>query len=358
MSLDECMPYFRVGETVAIRASLEVLGEREGTICGDLDGDGKYEVEMARSQRRRICAKHLARRMRVSPSRLLERYSNPLKALRFSEEEARQVGDILGLEEDDVLIGDKATLPEVQRRMATSTGVIHLATHGLVDPQVGGRSGVALCGSSHGEAILTAHAVASMECMLQSPLVVLSACDSGRGEEFAEGVLGLARAFTMAGADSVVMSLWEVDDHATQRLMKLFYETWLEVEDADGAEADGAEADGADGEAKQVLRVKCSVVEAWTEAVRSWLTIHSDPERHLRARAYELLGMEITTGNDLSKEDLSKACYKAYVAQEKGSQLGDELLDVSKDLSEEDLSHEKSKYCHPLYWAAFGVVGV
>jgi len=59
-------------------------------------------------------------------------------------------------------------------------------------------------------------------------MVVLSACHTGRGEEIAEGVLEIARAFAMAGADAVIMSLWAVDDEATQRLMKLFYEAWLE----------------------------------------------------------------------------------------------------------------------------------
>eukprot|EP00968_Pinguiococcus_pyrenoidosus_P016171 scaffold1530_cov148-Pinguiococcus_pyrenoidosus.AAC.1 len=73
-----------------------------------------------------------------------------------------------------------------------------------------------------------------MEQKLQSPLVVLSACNTGRGEEFAEGVLGIARALTMAGADAVIMSLWEVHDKATQGLMKLFYKAWLEKAEADG----------------------------------------------------------------------------------------------------------------------------
>ncbi len=55
-------------------------------------------------------------------------------------------------------------------------------------------------------------------------LAVLSACDTGVGEiKAGEGVFGLRRAFQIAGARTVVMSLWAVDDHATRRWMRALY---------------------------------------------------------------------------------------------------------------------------------------
>ncbi len=80
------------------------------------------------------------------------------------------------------------------------------------------------------EGILTASEVATLN--LPSPLVIMSACETGRGEsKVGEGVYGLQTAFLLAGADALLMSLFKVDDDATQELMRIFYQKWKETGD-------------------------------------------------------------------------------------------------------------------------------
>jgi tetratricopeptide (TPR) repeat protein len=141
---------------------------------------------------------------------------------------------------------------------ASSPRVVHLATHGffLSDQQIktdhmslGGRqpsgledpmlrSGLYFAGANRTLAgkpvpkgldngVLTAMEAGSLN-LRGTELVVLSACDTGRGDvKNGEGVFGLRRAFEEAGAQSVLMSLWSVPDVETRDLMKLFYTKWL-----------------------------------------------------------------------------------------------------------------------------------
>ena len=101
------------------------------------------------------------------------------------------------------------------------------------------RSGLALAGAetflrggqlpvAAEDGLLTAEDVTGMD-LIATEMVVLSACETGLGDiQTGEGVMGLRRAFMLAGAKTLVMSLWKVDDTATALLMDRFYRNLLE----------------------------------------------------------------------------------------------------------------------------------
>jgi CHAT domain-containing protein/antitoxin component YwqK of YwqJK toxin-antitoxin module len=141
--------------------------------------------------------------------------------------------------EVEVFSGKQAT--EENIKSAFKPKILHIATHGFFELSKEGdekgksnpltRSGLVLARkdtllqSENG--ILTAYESTIMN-LEGTELVVLSACETGLGEVMnGEGVYGLQRAFKVAGAKAILMSLWKVDDRTTQELMTLFYEIWL-----------------------------------------------------------------------------------------------------------------------------------
>ncbi len=135
-----------------------------------------------------------------------------------------------GDEPEHLLTGDNATREQFLEA-APRSRILHVATHAFVlDKSCGNGNPLLLSGlvfaganKSREASILTAQQIASMD-LHGVDWAVLSACNTGYGETNAgEGVVGLERAFRVAGAKSVVMSLWPVDDETTREFMRDLY---------------------------------------------------------------------------------------------------------------------------------------
>ena len=154
---------------------------------------------------------------------------------------------------------DEGTEESFKALSGKKTPIIHIATHGFFykDEETKGkaffetlsmshnnqpdnslkRSGLILAGAQKAwlgepipddveDGILLAEEIATMD-LTGTDLVVLSACETGLGEITSEGVFGLQRAFKKAGVQTLIMSLWTIEDEATSLFMREFYKQWL-----------------------------------------------------------------------------------------------------------------------------------
>lgn len=109
------------------------------------------------------------------------------------------------------------------KQLASQYGVLHFATHGIVNHSDPMFSSLAFITDGENDGLLHTHELFGME--LNAELVTLSACNSGVGKLYdGEGVMSIARGFAYSGAPNMIMTLWPVSDQATQVIMKSFYE--------------------------------------------------------------------------------------------------------------------------------------
>ena len=141
-----------------------------------------------------------------------------LLPLKYSKEEISEIGNIINA--DKILTENEATETNFKQN-AEFRSIIHLSTHSFLfnKQPVIFFSNVS---DPDNDGFLEASEIVQLK--LNSDLVVLSSCNSGLGRiDESEGIIGMSKAFFEAGAKSVIVSLWEVNDKYTSRLMTLFY---------------------------------------------------------------------------------------------------------------------------------------
>ncbi len=164
----------------------------------------------------------------------------PLARLLGTRTEADQIAKLAQRNggQADVWLDLNASEGNVEAKDIAKYRVIHVATHGLLDAERPQFTGIvlSLIGNEKEDGFVRTDEVFNLR--LGSPLVMLSACETGLGKEKrGEGVMGLTRAFMYAGAPTVGVSLWSVADRSTADLMTEFYKRYLASEATPSASA-------------------------------------------------------------------------------------------------------------------------
>jgi CHAT domain-containing protein len=142
--------------------------------------------------------------------------------LPYARRSLERIGAMFPEGERTVLCGANATKQALRATPLERYRYLHFATHGWLDPDAPQHFGLRLSPAGEDGGLLYLDEIFSLR--LGAELVVLAACESGRGELVGgEGLVSVARAFLYAGARSLVVSLWEVGDRSTAELMEAFY---------------------------------------------------------------------------------------------------------------------------------------
>ena len=226
----------------------------DSTSKAALFGNPSYDLAISKTATNEISS------FRGLDNDLLDRIKTGLKLpnLAGTEKEIETINSILKNSKSSVELFSKSNASEDNLINIQSPDILHIATHGyflsnddtsktkqsianLINDKYKNdsylKSGLLLAGAQNSlngkqpensnNGILTAEEAKSLN-LRNTELVVLSACETGLGDNLiGEGVIGLQRAFMIAGAKSVIMSLWSVSDEKTQELMTLFYTNWI-----------------------------------------------------------------------------------------------------------------------------------
>lgn len=156
------------------------------------------------------------------------------RALPWSGEEVNRITRLMA-GHVETMTGKTATERAFKEKQLRDFKVIHLATHALLDPQLPSRSAIVFAqGSTPDDGWLRPREISSLN--LAGQLVVLSACQSAAGTlSSAEGMHSLARAFTYAGARTVVGTFWRVEDQSTAAFVEDMYKSMATGQSVSGA---------------------------------------------------------------------------------------------------------------------------
>jgi CHAT domain-containing protein len=152
-----------------------------------------------------------------------DKRNEPLKNLVNSEPEVAAATAAIRNPQDKELEGTAATETNLKRALKREFGYIHLAVHAFSSDNPDRASLVLLSDPSNGEdGFLQASEIVQMR--IPAKLVVLSACDTNVGPiQGEEGISALSTAFLLAGARTVVSTLWPIEDQTSFALMQSFY---------------------------------------------------------------------------------------------------------------------------------------
>jgi CHAT domain-containing protein len=142
-----------------------------------------------------------------------------------TRDEVQYIASLFPPGKRQVYLGKASTERAVKHEVLRRYRRLHFATHSLIDEKSPSRSSVVLSLNDDPEEDGFLEVGEIAELVLDSDLVVLSACQTGHGQLLSgEGIIGMSRSFLYAGARDVIVSLWNVSDISTSQLMKNFYQ--------------------------------------------------------------------------------------------------------------------------------------